>query len=111
MSPQAGLDNLMTMDLAALRSEVKAGQQSLREAYALDNDAQALLTNRCRQVDSVLVRLWDSLDFPAAPALAAVGGDGRGELYPASDIDLLILLPQAPSAALQERLELSLIHI
>ena len=100
----------MTIDLAALRSEVKAGQQSLREAYALDNDAQALLTNRCRQVDSVLVRLWDSLEFPAAPALAAVGGYGRGELYPASDIDLLILLPQAPSAALQERLERLISH-
>ena len=31
----------MNVDLAALRSEVKAGQQALREAYALTNDAHS----------------------------------------------------------------------
>jgi [protein-PII] uridylyltransferase len=95
----------MSVDLAALRSEVKAGQQALRESYALTNDAQNLLRTRCRQVDDVLIRLWSGLDFPATLTLAAVGGYGRGELYPASDIDLLILLPHEPDAALQERLE------
>ena len=95
----------MSVDLAALRSEVKAGQQALRESYALTNDAQDLLRTRCLQVDDVLTRLWAGLDFPATLTLAAVGGYGRGELYPASDIDLLILLPHEPDAALQERLE------
>ena len=95
----------MTLDLAALRGEVKAGQQALREAYALTNDALSLLHSRCRQVDDVLVRLWNGLDMPAVLALAAVGGYGRGELYPASDIDLLILLPHEPDAGLQESLE------
>ena len=94
----------MGVDVAALRNEVKAGQQALRESYALTNDAPALLRNRCRQVDEILVRLWAGLDFPATLALAAVGGYGRGELYPASDIDLLILLPHEPDEALQERL-------
>ncbi len=95
----------MAVDLAALRSEILAGQQSLRETYALNNDATALLRNRCRKVDIVLTKLWIGLDFPSTLALAAVGGYGRGELYPASDIDLLILLPQEPDPALQERLE------
>jgi len=94
----------MGVDVAALRNEVKAGQQALRESYALTSDAPALLRNRCRQVDDILVRLWAGLDFPATLALAAVGGYGRGELYPASDIDLLILLPHEPDEALQERL-------
>jgi [protein-PII] uridylyltransferase len=102
---EARLDRLMSIDVAALRSEVKAGRQALRESYALTNDALALLHNRCRQVDDILTRLWSALDFPTALALAAVGGYGRGELYPASDIDLLILLPHEPDAALQERLE------
>ncbi|HEX9194557.1 MAG TPA: [protein-PII] uridylyltransferase [Azonexus sp.] len=95
----------MSVDLAALRSEVKAGQQALRDSYALNNDAEGLLHARCRQVDDILTRLWAGLDFPATLTLAAVGGYGRGELYPASDIDLLILLPHEPDAALQERLE------
>ncbi len=95
----------MSIDVAALRNEVKAAQEVLNADYAQTNDAAALLANRCRMVDSVLTRLWSSLDFPASLTLAAVGGYGRGELYPASDIDLLILLPQEPGTAVQERLE------
>lgn len=95
----------MGIDVAALRNEVKAVQEAMRKDYSRTNDAAALLANRCRMVDDVLARLWTSLDFPASLTLAAVGGYGRGELYPASDIDLLILLPQEPGAAVQEKLE------
>ncbi|MFZ2974719.1 MAG: [protein-PII] uridylyltransferase [Ferribacterium limneticum] len=95
----------MACDVAALRAEVKAAQIRLQENYERSGDAEALLAERCRQVDSVLERLWASFDFPATLALAAVGGYGRGELYPASDIDLLILLPKEASGALQEKLE------
>jgi [protein-PII] uridylyltransferase len=96
---------MMGIDVAVLRNEVKAGQEDLRKDYSRTNDAAALLANRCRMVDDVLTRLWTSLDFPASLTLAAVGGYGRGELYPASDIDLLILLPQEPGATVQEKLE------
>jgi len=95
----------MHIDVAALRNEVKQNQQSLRETYERTGDGLALLSQRSEQVDGILIRLWDSLGFPAALTLAAVGGYGRAKLYPASDIDLLILLPQEPSAAVQEKLE------
>lgn len=95
----------MSCDVAALRAEVKANQQRLQQQYELTHDACALLRNRCAQVDSVLQKLWQSFDFPASMALAAVGGYGRGELFPASDIDLLILLPQEVSKITQEKLE------
>ncbi len=100
----------MDIDVAALRNEIRARQQSLREAYAVDNDAKALLRNRCQKVDIVLTKLWVGLGFPSTMALAAVGGYGRGELYPASDIDLLILLPQDPDPDLQARLEKLISH-
>jgi [protein-PII] uridylyltransferase len=99
------LDFLMIEQIAALRGEVKAMQLVLRENYEQSNDALALLQTRSHQVDEVLIRLWQSLDFPSSLTLAAVGGYGRGELYPASDIDLLILLALPPSQALQEKLE------
>jgi len=95
----------MTNEVAALRSEVRANQQQLNEQYQETGDALALLKRRSEQVDGILQRLWAWLDFPTSLTLAAVGGYGRGELYPASDIDLLILLPQEASPSLQEKLE------
>ena len=92
------------IDVASLRAEVKAGQAALQATYAENDDAAGLLRERSRQVDSVLQKLWQHFDFPASMALAAVGGYGRGELFPASDVDLLILLPQSPSALTQEKL-------
>lgn len=95
----------VTPDVRSLRDEVKADRDALRADYEQHGDARRLLTRRCEQVDSILERLWKILGFPASFTLAAVGGYGRGELYPASDIDLLILLPQAPDEAMQARLE------
>ena len=95
----------MSTEVAALRAEVKANQQQLQQQYEKTGDAVALLRQRSMQVDIVLRKLWALLDFPDSLAFAAVGGYGRGQLYPASDIDLLILLPQEPNTSLQEKLE------
>jgi len=95
----------MSAEVAALRAEVKANQQQLQQQYEKTGDAVALLRQRSMQVDIVLRKLWALLDFPDSLAFAAVGGYGRGQLYPASDIDLLILLPQEANTPLQEKLE------
>ena len=95
----------MSIDVAALRAQIKSRQKILQARYEQDNDADALLRQRCADVDDTLRQLWATFDFPTSTALAAVGGYGRGELYPASDIDLLILLPQAASATTASKLE------
>ena len=77
---------------ARARQRLTAGQQALTAAWRENKDSAALLSDRTALVDSVLQEIWTALDMPENCALAAVGGYGRGELYPGSDVDLLILV-------------------
>ncbi|SBT05237.1 Bifunctional uridylyltransferase/uridylyl-removing enzyme (Includes: (Protein-PII) uridylyltransferase; (Protein-PII)-UMP uridylyl-removing enzyme) [Candidatus Accumulibacter aalborgensis] len=91
--------------VAGYRLRLKAGQATVRERYLAEGNAPNLLRERCLLIDAVLSDLWQELDLPATLALVAVGGYGRGELYPASDVDLLVLLPAPPDSALTTQLE------
>jgi [protein-PII] uridylyltransferase len=88
-----------------LRARLKAGRQALAAAWLEDGNAGQYLARHARLVDEALRALWREFAFPPNLALVAVGGYGRGELYPGSDVDALILLPEEPDAALAARLE------
>ncbi|MCK9388361.1 MAG: [protein-PII] uridylyltransferase [Sulfuritalea sp.] len=77
---------------ARARQRLTAGQQALTAAWREGKDGAALLSGRTTLVDSVLLEVWTALAMPENCALVAVGGYGRGELYPGSDVDLLILV-------------------
>ncbi len=75
---------------------LRNGRAALREQYQTGANVDTLLHRHAGLVDELLTRVWalhqPLIDPRINIALAAVGGYGRGELYPHSDVDLLLLL-------------------
>ncbi|MBD3655406.1 [protein-PII] uridylyltransferase [Marinobacter sp.] len=79
--------------VVAARELLKQRYQADAEAFRNGADVRALVQSRADTVDRVLGLIWNRYPFAnsADIALVAVGGYGRGELHPHSDIDLLLL--------------------
>jgi [protein-PII] uridylyltransferase len=89
----------------AQRNELRDARQALRDAYLKGKSPASLLRAHSRLVDRVLAGLWRAHRPAATMALVATGGYGRGELFPASDVDVLVLLDKDPSDTEREQLE------
>lgn len=62
------------------------------QMYLDGADILALLALKAWLMDRILAAIWRRFKFNEKQSLIAVGGYGRGELQPHSDIDLLILV-------------------
>jgi len=106
MTSGANLHSNPTSSATAVRDE--SGE--IKRDFLAGGDALAALARRTHLVDTVVAAEYSRLLAPAFPsglALLAVGGYGRRELFPHSDIDLMFLVPDAaPSGAAKEALSL-----
>jgi len=89
----------------AWRKALCEGRAALRARFEEKPSAPDLLRKHCTLVDQLLRDIWRAHRLPPGPALVAVGGYGRGQLFPYSDIDLLILLERPADDPLQETLQ------
>ncbi|NDH57634.1 MAG: bifunctional uridylyltransferase/uridylyl-removing protein, partial [Betaproteobacteria bacterium] len=74
-------------------------------SYHPRQDPRGLLKRLAEHADRALIQLWCEAKLPPEASLVAVGGYGRGELYPGSDLDLLILIDEALEASARPALE------
>ncbi|MEM9385859.1 MAG: [protein-PII] uridylyltransferase [Pseudomonadota bacterium] len=85
--------------IALFREALEFGHSELNRRFEAGDSIESLVRGRAALVDEVLTRVWqrvfESCEMPIA--LIAVGGYGRGELHPCSDIDIMLLLPDGAS--------------
>jgi len=87
-------------DADSCRSLLAQAQEELRARFFEEEPVEGLVRARSRFTDLLLCTLWRQRldpDLAGRLALVAVGGYGRGELHPYSDVDFLVLVP-APLA-------------
>ena len=81
------------------RDALAAADAELVSRFTAGEAVDALVTLRASLVDTVIRHLWNAHagSLRDTACLVAVGGYGRGELHPHSDVDVLVLLDEAPT--------------
>lgn len=92
-------------NIALLKTCLKDGRQSLVERFEQDEPVEQLVRANAHFIDEILKHCWQlTVGDNADAALIAVGGYGRAELHPASDVDVMVLIG-TESPDLDSRLE------
>nr|VFK21530.1 MAG: UTP--GlnB (protein PII) uridylyltransferase, GlnD [Candidatus Kentron sp. LPFa] len=96
----------MSFSIDNFRNMLKDIRKTLRDRFLAGELASALVHQYAEQIDALLHRIWSRSPLAEIShvALVAVGGYGRGELHPGSDIDLLILLSEEATPSTEQRI-------
>lgn len=93
--------HISSQEICALTQQFK----DWLKASFLDEDMEQLVASRSQYVDLVLKKLWCQHNLDEYQiSLIAVGGYGRGELHPYSDVDILLLTPEEVDSEQEDRM-------
>ncbi len=78
-------------NIELFRNTLRAADEHLNTRFREGEDSLRITADRARFLDRILFYAWSQFEWDQDIALVAVGGYGRGELHPHSDIDLMFL--------------------
>ncbi len=84
---------------------LKEQQKDLKSSFDKSGNTLSLLRKHSKSIDVLLKDLWKQLGINPSVCLIAVGGYGRKELFPYSDVDLLILIPDETDEKINNQIE------
>jgi [protein-PII] uridylyltransferase len=90
---------------AQWRAQLAEGRATIRAAFEAKGNPRQALTRQSGLVDAIVREVWTYSGQSPQFALIAVGGYGRGGLFPYSDVDVLVLLPGAVDDTDRGRIE------
>jgi len=94
--------------ISVFKNILKQSHNTLVDLFEREVPIESLIHARSQFIDRILIHAWQHI-FPEQHtdgiALLAVGGYGRGELHPHSDVDILILLAEDNIEQYQEAIE------
>ncbi|MCI0918071.1 [protein-PII] uridylyltransferase [Pseudomonas stutzeri] len=98
---------LKASPIAAFKKVIRKAREVLDARFVAGRDIRRLIEDRAWFIDQILRAAWGRFDWDSGAeiALVAVGGYGRGELHPYSDIDLLILLDDSDHEKFRNSIE------
>ena len=96
---------MIQKEILKLKKELALNELNLIKLFLKKRDSHSYLLAHSLLVDQILNKLWQALEFKDEASLVACGGYGRQELFPFSDVDLLILIPKKVNHSLNQKIE------
>ncbi|MBL8521892.1 MAG: [protein-PII] uridylyltransferase [Betaproteobacteria bacterium] len=107
--PVVRLNLAVAQDRAAYvkscRAALTEARATLKQDYARQPNPDRMLRQHAAAVDELIRKIAADVPLPAGSAIVAVGGYGRGYLFPSSDVDIVILPPAREDDAVKAALE------
>ncbi|MEY3219552.1 MAG: hypothetical protein RIT27_909 [Pseudomonadota bacterium] len=91
--------------ISLFREALLKGRDVLNASFEMTKSADEVVLQRAWLIDQILRQVWTLFHFQTPLALIAVGGYGRGELHPSSDVDILILSQDALTEQTQQEIQ------
>lgn len=106
---QKALEGKNLEELANLfKTALEAGDEHLKTRFLEGEDIHKLVRDRSDFIDRIIYYVWSQFEWDDGITLIAVGGYGRGEMHPHSDIDLLFVLRKNRPAHYQDQISVFL---